>query len=124
MVKSTLSLDQAIEFLNSLVEIDAKALANLIETRVACTTKLTAHPSVQVQIKSGDNRDADSIPKDQQIWQIGFLGVLNGLFGTISDGDKKGWGPIAAVFESDGTLSGFRRTDDPAVKPVFPRQKE
>lgn len=105
------SADYIIAFLNEVVKVDPKALAQLIETRVPCNEILAKHPSIQVNAL-----DSDDLEKG---FEVGFLGVLNGMVGTIPEGgEKAGWGYIAAVFEDDGSLSGFRRTDDPKVKPA------
>jgi hypothetical protein len=50
--------------------------------------------------------------------RVGLLGILNGLFGTLPAGPKEGWGPIAAVFDDQGQLTGFNYTDDSSIKPV------
>ena len=44
---------------------------------------------------------------------VGVLGLINGLFGTIPAGHPRaGWGPIAAVAESQGgPIVRFERTD-------------
>lgn len=93
MIQETLTLDKTIEFMNELVEADAKAIEMLVETRVPCTDDLAEHPTLQV---TGYGTDA---PK------LGLLGILNGLFGI--DGD--GWGAIAAVFDDEGRLTHFKR---------------
>jgi len=109
--RDKVSLDHVLWFLNALVkEVDADAIKALIETRVPCNTALADHPTVQVHLKGHDNQDVDQIPEAEREWQVGFLGILNGLFGRYGENPKKGWGQIAAVFEEDGALSGFRRT--------------
>lgn len=85
------SIDDTIEFLNSLLIIDAVAVTNLVEHRVECSVALTTHPTVQTVGKT-----------------VGMLGILNGLF----DVDAAGWGPITAVYDDDGTvIIAFKRTD-------------
>jgi len=94
MIKTSIDIDQVIATLNEMVALDPQAARALVETRVPCANVLADHPTIQVQ-------DSD---RGKPI--VGFLGVLNGLFGT----DDEGWGPICAVFEDDGTLSSFKRT--------------
>ena len=111
-----ITVDDTIAFLNELVALgEGGVLARLIEKRTWCTKALEDHPTVQI----AGREDRVVAGRTVKLRMVGFLGILNGLFGTISEGEKKGWGYIAAVYESDGTLSGFRRTDDEAVKPVL-----
>jgi hypothetical protein len=91
--------DLLIEKLNEIAEHDPVAIGQLIEVRIACNAKLADHPTVQVS-------DQGSHP------EVGILGILNGLIGTIDDGPKKGWGLITAVFENDGSFAHFRRTKE------------
>lgn len=90
--------DFVIDFLNGLIETDKKALSQLIETRVPCSENLVCHKTVQVSL-------SDSVPS------VGFLGILNGMVGTIEgDHPKRGWGLISAEFGDDGELQRFLRT--------------
>ena len=86
-------ISSAIGILNSMVDADPQAMAQLCETRVPCNDAMADHPTVQVTDEG-----------------VGMLGVLNGLFGTIPDGEFKGWGHITAVYEDDGALTKFVRT--------------
>lgn len=98
MWKDSISLDETIAFLNSLLPVNEPALRNLVEHRVACDSNLADHPTIQVQDRPGPGN----------LLCVGFLGVLNGLFGA----DEEGWGAITAYFEDDGTLDRFERTAD------------
>lgn len=108
MIRKSLTPDEAISFLNELTRIDAAAMEALVETRVACHQVMVDHPTVQIAVDD----DGDGT--------IGFLGVLNGLFGIYEGGPKKGWGSICAVWEQDGSFSGFKKVpnDPDTVKPV------
>lgn len=83
---------KVVDYLNGLIRCDQKAMQDLLRRRVPCNVKLACHPTCQC-IANKDGTDAT----------VGMLGVLNGLFGI----DPDGWGPIAAVIEDDGSLSGF-----------------
>lgn len=72
----------------------------LIETRIPVSTSTADHPSIQVT----DDK-------------LGFLGLLNGLTGTIPSGPKEGWGYIAAVYSEAGELTRFELSTDPSIKP-------
>jgi hypothetical protein len=106
MIKETLDVEATLAFLNELTALDPKAMEALVGLRAPCNEALLNHPTVQVT----DYHD-DKIPR------VGILGLLNGLFGTYEDGPKKGWGPIAAYWEKDGTFKGFRPTIDKEVTP-------
>ena len=99
MLQDPLSIDQAIQILNRFVKADPEAMRLLLETRVNCNETLAGDPTCQVAGWDG-------------ITKVGLLGVLNGLFGTIPEGARQGWGPIAAIFSDDETvLLEFRRTN-------------
>ena len=74
--------DDLITFLNSLVEIDPYALAELLCIRVPCNKTLADHPSVQVA--AGGERSGYTFIAPNT-FRIGMLGVLNGFCGTIDD---------------------------------------
>jgi hypothetical protein len=82
MINETISLGRAIDVLNRALEADPQAMRNLVETRVRCNEALADDPTIQVMREFGG-------------FSVGFLGVLNGIFGT----DGRGWGTIAAEFE-------------------------
>ena len=92
MIKPSVTVEDAIDLLNQLVAADPKAALGLVEQRVGCAQELAEHPTIQVWQPEGEEPT------------VGILGVINGMFGT----DEAGWGPIAAVFEDDGTLSRFQ----------------
>lgn len=85
-IKSQITIEETIKLLNEAVQADAKAMRDLIESRVECNATFAAHPTIQV---------ANYHKKDA--YTVGLLGILNGLFGI----DDKGWGSIAAVFSVD-----------------------
>lgn len=101
--------DDLIAFLNELVKIDPVAIRALIEARVPCNAHLANHPTVQVSAHGPGNSHYMAIPPGE--YRVGILGILNGYAGTIDDGHFAGYGPIAAIVEDDGSISGFRRTE-------------
>ena len=94
MIKSFITLEETINFLNQLVACDQETVTRLIETRVPCSQALADHPTVQVQAY------------DNQPLVVGILGILNGLFGV----DEEGWGAITATFDNNKNLLFFERT--------------
>ncbi len=78
-----------------------EALQRLIDTRVNISEELSEHPTIQCSM----NPEGSS-------YCIGFLGVLNGLVGTQSEGNYTGWGYIAANYdETTNDLLGFEVLD-------------
>ncbi len=95
-----------VHYLNSLAQIDNKALAELIAHGVPCNQALHDHPTVQV-------RDHG---KGASCATVGFLGILNGFFGTYDESPCKGYGPIAVVTNArTTTITRFGLTRD-----IFP----
>jgi hypothetical protein len=105
--------------LNRLCEDPAvrEDIGKLINVRVPCSEATAAHPSIQVQTDDGTTAKTLlgwlGIPATlknvvSQGPHVGFLGILNGLVGTIPDEPMAGWGHIAAVFTDDGKLTHFR----------------
>ena len=94
--------DLLIERLNEILKHDPNAVAALIETRVPCSQAMTDHPTVQV------HADGTNPPR------LGVLGLINGIVGA----QRNGLGFICAVYDDDGKLLRFSRTDGKGV--VFP----
>jgi len=92
MIHEQRSIDDTIAFLNELLAIDEPAISALVKTRAPCGTGLADHASVQVGFQPGTT-------KSDGLWEVGLLGVLNGLFGTIEGGKLDGWGPLCADVE-------------------------
>lgn len=92
MLKETVTQQEAIDFLNELLKIDRETVQKLIKNRIICNKDLAYHSTVQVQ-RNGNN------------YVVGLLGILNGLFGT----DDAGYGAIASLENSDGTILRFEK---------------
>jgi hypothetical protein len=101
--------DDLIEFLDGLAKLDPKAMGALVSVRVQCTASLAEHPTVQVA-GHGPHGFEKEIPEGE--YRVGILGILNGFAGSFDEGPRKGWGPISALMESDGTVSSFVRTEN------------
>ncbi len=83
------------DYLNELVKLDRPCIGAMIANRIPCNEALADHPSCQVTGQHGGHH-------------VGVLGLLNGFCGNYEDGPKKGWGAIAAVFDTDGPASNDR----------------
>lgn len=94
MISKMTTLDYVIEFLNELILIDPIAMHELfLNRRVKCNKALAHHPSVQVK----GHKDGS--------FDVGILGILNGIFGT----DKDGYGGIVMVIDDDGESTSIQR---------------
>ena len=107
MIHDPLSVEKALAVLNEMVDADPVAARALVEARVPCNDELAHHATIQVQ--------GDKQPDGSLRCSVGFLGALNGLFGT----DDAGWGPIAAEFAvvclNDDCLATVRDIGDRVV---------
>jgi hypothetical protein len=89
--------ENVVVFLNSLLEIDRRAVSKLFDSYVYCNRGMAEHPRVQVRrLKINKYR-----PRD--VWKVGVLGLINGLFGVHSNR----YGPIARVIRDDGIIKSF-----------------
>lgn len=84
MTTHAVSVSDAIDFLNSLFEIDGSAMLLLINSRVPCNERMANHKTVQV----GKTDDG---------YEFGLMGVLNGLFGS----NDQGCGYIAVSIDGE-----------------------
>jgi hypothetical protein len=87
-------IDEAIAVLNRIHKSDPSVLPALIFHRVPCNQTLADDPTVQVG-KTG---------QEDVEWEVGLLGIINGLFGIQEDG----FGYIAANFDK-GMILNFTR---------------
>lgn len=101
MIRETVTLDEVIHLLNECVAIDPVAMASLVAARVPCSAGFCDHPTVQVGPIDEQNPAAG--------WEVGILGVLNGMFGV----DDDGWGEITLYTKEGGSPAlRFGRTSD------------
>jgi hypothetical protein len=96
--------DELIRRLNAIIkDEDVRALVEqLVERRIEINDAVLQHPTIQA------SRDAGK-------WGVGLLGILNGLVGVHGTSKNAGWGYIAATFDDNMKLVGFKRTDGLAV---------
>ena len=86
--------DTLIARLNKLCEDPEvlRAVGSLLELEVWVSERVADHPTIQV---GPGNR-------------LRFLGLLNGILGSIPEGRFAGWGHVAARYD-EGKLVGFTR---------------
>lgn len=88
---------QFVDFLNELFALDPVWVAKIVGSRYPCNKKIALHPTVQAMEHDKPHK-----------FKAGFLGLMNGYFGTFDDGDRKGWGAIWAKYDDEsGELLGF-----------------
>lgn len=90
MVKESITIQETVDFLNSLIKIDSSTITKLFDTRIHCNEAIANHETVQV------------INVGIHYFKVGMIGILNGLFGI----DEYGWGHIIANYE-DGKIISF-----------------
>jgi len=99
-IKKSITIEQAIEVLNEAFKLDARTIQWLINNRVPCNAELAGHPTIQVKaIQRRHIYGGEPVR-----YEIGLLGIINGLFG-VNENES---GYIAAEFDDDGKLIGFK----------------
>lgn len=99
-MKSSINPRQVVALLNQLTSLDPQAMNGLVKARTICNSKLAQHRTVQVQQH-----------KNKVDYEVGLLGILNGVFGVFPSGKNKGRGPITAMIDDKtGRLTGFVTT--------------
>lgn len=98
-VKEKISLKETVNFLNELLKIDSIAITALFSMRISCNEALADHETVQVLVSGGT------------YFQVGIVGILNGLFGI----DENGWGHISVDYD-DGKITGFHVLTEDEIK--------
>lgn len=88
------TIDVAIERLNSMLAADPVVMHSLMNIRVTTNKTMADHPTAQVLPVNG-------------MYMIGLLGVINGIFGA-DDGDI---GYIAMLVNNDEKVTGFIRAN-------------
>lgn len=94
MIKEQITLEEVVEKLNELLKLDKTAMIRLIFDRVSCNAGLAALPEVQTTQGQDGN------------FTVGFLGIINSLFGIYENGAADGYGAI--ILTSDGKDQVFK----------------
>jgi hypothetical protein len=97
MIKENVTLKDTAEFLNELLKTDPTTINALFNIRIYCNQGFSEHPTVQVGCQGEGKR---------KVCQVGFIGILNGLFGI----DEKGWGRLALNMDN-GLITSFSVLD-------------
>jgi hypothetical protein len=89
----TVTIDEAIAYLNELIALDKTAISFILSARFECNIALADHTTVQATSHYGGS-------------YVGVMGIINGLFGV----DNRSYGLIRYVMR-DGELIRFERND-------------
>jgi hypothetical protein len=111
MVKTQVTLQETVEFLNSLLEIDRHVVTALFSMRIGCNKAMADHETVQCGT-------FDLLTDKEEYCQVGMIGILNGLFGA----DQNGWGHICANYD-EGIIKEFKLLPDKDVKEIIDSKK-
>lgn len=95
MIQESVTIAQVVELLNNAVATDPQGMKSLVEKRVRCNKELGDHPTIQVSLRERPALARGGSPT--KVYEVGFLGMLNGIFGI----DDDGWGAIVARFTVD-----------------------
>lgn len=96
----SVTLDEAIAVINSLLALDRMAISRLLMTRHPVNAGVAGHPTVQI-FRQG------------QAVSVGALGLLNAIFGKITDGR----GGITMI-PGDGGGGGIARVERTRTGPA------
>ena len=107
MIKDHITPQEVVDFLNELLELDPMGINALFNFRTFCNNAIADHATVQVGLVS-DN-----------IWTVGFVGILNGIFGC----DTHQWGHIAANYGDNG-IEKFTLLTDEYIDLMVKKKKE
>ena len=106
-IKSSISSEYVVKFLNELLGLDAVAINALFSLRMSCNRELRNYPTVQVGLLGPTHA------------VVGMLGILNGMFGA----DINQWGHITAVYEF-GRIQRFKLTTEEDTTGFTKKRKE
>ena len=97
--KRGFTIEEAIAYLNSLLQVDAEAISKLFAVRVRCEGDM-AHSPAHVVL------DEKAEP------YLGALGVINGLFGYVAEGVFREQGAIGTLSDKQGLIRAFVKVED------------
>lgn len=125
MARMRVTAGEVVALLNEATGLDHAAMKELIAFRVVCDSRLAGHPTIQV------------VGEPLERPRVGMLGILNGLFGTKSNGagvivmaedDETGGikfvldpddGPAALSFEGPGSPQDLRIACEDGGQVIF-----
>jgi len=87
MIHKSITVEDALEVLNRAAKTDPEAMESLRNAQVYCNEALADDPTIQVNSYSEKGKT-----------KVGFLGIINGLFGID---DESGMGAICMAYNVD-----------------------
>ena len=100
-MKETITKQDVVDLLNEFLKLDPQAAEELMFYRAVCNKAVEEHPTIQVRVT--DESDVYFAVGADHIARIGFIGLLNGMFGV--DGDDNG--AIGMIIDEGEILTGF-----------------
>lgn len=94
MIKEAITPQEVVDLLNDALNKDPEAVTALVYQRIPCNRSLAEHQSIQVDEKKVGQ------------YEVGLLGIINGLFGTHENGQ----GPITALSKGGREITKFMLT--------------
>jgi len=91
-MKESISSQDVCELLNEFLKLDSECANKLFSYREKCNEKIIGHPTIQV----GQND------------KVGFIGLLNGMFGVREDGR----GSVCIEIDENEKILGFKQTPE------------
>lgn len=82
--------ERIVDLMNQALSADPDAVNILCGFRIPCNALLGEHPTIQTGYLDDDAKAG---------YEVGLLGILNGIAGAYADGPRKGWGAVAAHYE-------------------------
>lgn len=102
-IRKKVNVSDVLKVLNRAVKADPEAMAALRDAKVLCNEELAHDLEIQVSMEEEPGSVHDVWEDDEpvtvggrKVYEVGFLGVLNGIFGID---ERTGLGAIAAAFE-------------------------
>lgn len=103
MLQKKVSIGDVLKVLNRALKADPGAMAALRETKVECNEALANDPTIQCGVRTEPGSvhavyegDEPVSVGGRKVYTVGFLGILNGIFGID---ERTGCGAIAAAYD-------------------------
>ena len=106
MIKVSITIQELVDFLNSLLLIDPNTISALFSLRLGCNEALANHETVQIGVLGNTHCMA------------GIIGILNGAFGV----DEYDWGHISASYKN-GMITKFEALTSKEIAEIIEKNK-
>ena len=101
MIKQYINAQDVCSLLNEFLKLDPECVRALLSYREKCNETITQHPTIQIFQNEGEPA------------KVGFLGLINGMFGVREDGR----GMICYEIDQDtNEIKSFKLTPKPHIE--------